>query len=745
MGSNGCGKTTIIESLKYAVCGAMPPGNKSGQAFVHDPKSIGHSTVKANIKVRFTNRAGSSMVVVRSMEVQQKKTTLTFKQLDGVLRTIDEQGNRQSLSHKCTELDKQIPILLGVSKAILEHVVFCHQEDASWPLQEGAVLKRRFDDIFDSTRYSKALEVLAKEKKHYQGVVKDLKADLSGLASHKHAAKGFRQEIARYQEQMETLEEERSDANKAIQELDEERQRIQKIMEQMEDMNTKLELLRNDRTQLQAVIKKQTSMLQQDLTQKHSLRELKEMYHSFDTEMEQQLERKRDLEADMRRRQDELQRLRTEERELQSRLGRLQAEQEAQDKRLRLRYDKMIEIGQTYGLGDILTPISQTQPSQTQNTSYMATSLGDTSAASTTGGHPNQPILLDIPQDDMDSFYRALSRKEDELKEALTFHRQKSQQLLDQLQATITDLNAKQISIENDRAKLNKQQAEARNELKSINSQIPTTSRLRKSDVEEAKRAAAKFAKERDEVNADPRRTEIPTEIRSLEEKIDKLKRDIEDDQIALRDLRHCAEAQNAIVVLREQSTKDLEALQESLQEQSFVLQKFNMASPQDLPGAHGGDDAGDELTHVIDTLVDQVSSKYESANFELSKATEDMNQVQRVVSEKSALLSHDQQSLASKKARLTQLEAKNGSIDKVRRVVEELRQYETNNGISTTHQTLDESKPEELMSYLESRLEEVDAESTDGIQPQLIKKVITRLKKQVRRASKVTSRENMS
>lgn len=97
------------------------------------------------------------MVVVRSMEVQQKKTTMSFKQLDGVLRSSDKEGNRVSMGHKCSELDRQLPLLLGVSKAILEHVVFCHQEDASWPLQEGAVLKKRFDDIFDSTRYSKAL------------------------------------------------------------------------------------------------------------------------------------------------------------------------------------------------------------------------------------------------------------------------------------------------------------------------------------------------------------------------------------------------------------------------------------------------------------------------------------------------------------------------------------------------------------------------------------------------------------
>jgi DNA repair protein RAD50 len=122
-------RTTIIESLKYAVTGSLPPGNKSGQAFVHDPKSIGQSSVKANIKLRFTNRAGQQMVVVRSMEVSQKKTTMSFKALDGILRTTHPQtGEKVSMSHKCTELDRQIPMLLGVSKPILDNVVFCHQE-----------------------------------------------------------------------------------------------------------------------------------------------------------------------------------------------------------------------------------------------------------------------------------------------------------------------------------------------------------------------------------------------------------------------------------------------------------------------------------------------------------------------------------------------------------------------------------------------------------------------------------------
>lgn len=85
------------------------------------------------------------------MELTQNKTTLSFKQLDGVIRTAHpETGERVSLSHKCSELDSQLPAMLGISKAILDSVLFCHQEEANWPLQEGAVLKKKFDDIFDS-------------------------------------------------------------------------------------------------------------------------------------------------------------------------------------------------------------------------------------------------------------------------------------------------------------------------------------------------------------------------------------------------------------------------------------------------------------------------------------------------------------------------------------------------------------------------------------------------------------------
>ena len=38
VGYNGSGKTTIIECLKYATTGELPPNSTKNGAFIHDPK-----------------------------------------------------------------------------------------------------------------------------------------------------------------------------------------------------------------------------------------------------------------------------------------------------------------------------------------------------------------------------------------------------------------------------------------------------------------------------------------------------------------------------------------------------------------------------------------------------------------------------------------------------------------------------------------------------------------------------------
>lgn len=68
-----------------------------------------------------------------------------------------------------------------MSKAILENVIFCHQEESNWPLSEASVLKKKFDDIFDATRYTKALDNIKVMRKERNNDLKVNKAELDAL------------------------------------------------------------------------------------------------------------------------------------------------------------------------------------------------------------------------------------------------------------------------------------------------------------------------------------------------------------------------------------------------------------------------------------------------------------------------------------------------------------------------------------------------------------------------------------
>jgi DNA repair protein RAD50 len=435
-------RTTIIESLKYAVTGSFPPGNKAGQAFVHDPRTIGQPQVKANVKLRFTSRSGQTMVVVRSMEVNQKKTAMTFKQLDGVLRMMDPNtGQRVSLSHKCTELDKQLPALLGVSKSILEHVVFCHQEDASWPLMEGAVLKKRFDDIFDSTRYTKALDAFRKTEKEMTATVKDLKIELAGLNSSKIAADGFRKDLVGYQEALETLEEEKQQVVEGIAEADRDIQVYQGIEAKINNVDAKIDSLKNQQAQLVQVRMTRQQMLEEDLTKKHSQQELEQMLDDFGGKVSEQLDQHQKMQQRYEGMEKEVDTLRHEEIRLNSLLGKLSAEKEAHEGRLLERYKMMETIAQMYSID--LHSVEFSQGSKSLAAATLSASLASQNAF---GSQDDLDLAAGITSNDMHSFYIALEKNEEDLSGRLRDFRGESQARDDALQNELATLGG-QLSV----------------------------------------------------------------------------------------------------------------------------------------------------------------------------------------------------------------------------------------------------------------------------------------------------------
>ena len=80
--------------------------------------------------------------------------------MDATITKYPLNGPPKSLSMKCADTNQLVLQTLGVSKAILNYVIFCHQEDSNWPLEEGSKVKQKFDEIFASTKYNGALKAI---------------------------------------------------------------------------------------------------------------------------------------------------------------------------------------------------------------------------------------------------------------------------------------------------------------------------------------------------------------------------------------------------------------------------------------------------------------------------------------------------------------------------------------------------------------------------------------------------------
>ena len=139
-----------------------------------------------------------------------KKTQRSLKTLDGSL-VIYNNGERTGLSTKVGELDELVPNYLGVSPAILESVIFCHQEESMWPMSEPSALKKKFDEIFEAMKYTKAIDNLKVVRKKQGEELTRLK--LLETTNKATKEKGLRAEkyLASLQTQLEDLREQGED------------------------------------------------------------------------------------------------------------------------------------------------------------------------------------------------------------------------------------------------------------------------------------------------------------------------------------------------------------------------------------------------------------------------------------------------------------------------------------------------------------------------------------------------------
>ncbi|XP_013113614.2 DNA repair protein RAD50 [Stomoxys calcitrans] len=233
LGENGCGKTTVIECLKYALTGECPPGSDRGKNFVHDPKIFNLTDVLGQIKLEVRNVQGARLSICRSMKLGMRRGKITFETLDATLNYLNDDGDGKkaidSISKRCADVDLVMSQFMGVSKAIINNVLLCHQEDSSWPLDEPKKLKEKFDAIFGISEYNKALERIIKMRKEEMDILKIKEADLRLEQHLKVEMEDKTMSLQKCQEKAKSIEEQCKQCEEEMAPIEERLQQIHKI------------------------------------------------------------------------------------------------------------------------------------------------------------------------------------------------------------------------------------------------------------------------------------------------------------------------------------------------------------------------------------------------------------------------------------------------------------------------------------------------------------------------------------
>ncbi|KAG9308463.1 P-loop containing nucleoside triphosphate hydrolase protein [Chiua virens] len=350
VGHNGSGKTTIIECLKYATTGDQPPNTRGG-AFVHDPKMANEKEVKAQVKLRFLAANGQRMLVVRNLSVTAKKTGLSMKTLESILGLADSNaekgGKRGVISTKCAEMDAEIPHLLGVSKSVLENVIFCHQEESWWPLAEPAALKKKFDDIFEATRYTKALDSIKSLRKDR---VADLKADkerLESLSKEKAHADKLRTRIVDLNNTITSKQLQYEECKAKYEELVKNNAHFYESATRFREVYVKVENLQQKKEHYQQELAEVRETVEEI---EGSDEELQSRLRNFDENIAKQKQNRRRHESERQDFEDELARARRTHVELINEHGELAAEAKAHNRRLSEREELIREISDKHNI-----------------------------------------------------------------------------------------------------------------------------------------------------------------------------------------------------------------------------------------------------------------------------------------------------------------------------------------------------------------------------------------------------------
>jgi DNA repair protein RAD50 len=342
VGQNGSGKTTIIECLKYMTTGEFPPNSKGG-AFIMDPKLSDCREVQAVIKLKFTNVNGDEIVCHRVLQSVQKATKIEQKQLDGSMERIEAAtGKKTKITSRCAEINAEMVYNLGVSKAILNHVIFCHQEESNWPLSEGKALKTKFDEIFASTRYSKALDTIKKFQGEQRQQCKEYTVELTYLKELKTKSDELKENLKETQRSLDAI-------NVEINRINNERSPVEKKIKVLKAKFDRVAELDKAISTKSASIKeseKHQELLKSNISQLFtgSLEELQNVYEQHDFSLKRNQQNLEECELSLQHLSNEENQLKSQINKLSEECGRLESDERHYQQVIKGRDSKISQV-----------------------------------------------------------------------------------------------------------------------------------------------------------------------------------------------------------------------------------------------------------------------------------------------------------------------------------------------------------------------------------------------------------------
>ncbi|KAI9483092.1 MAG: AAA domain-containing protein [Benjaminiella poitrasii] len=347
VGPNGSGKTTIIESLRFACTGDSPPNSKGG-AFVNDPKIAGTNEVKAQVKLKFYNVNGQKIVCSRSLAVTQKKASVTQKTIDNSLLKYDSvTGEAFSITNRCADIDAELLIHLGVPKAILDNVIFCHQEDSNWPLSESSVLKKKFDDIFSSKRFAVALDNIKDIRKETTQEIRLGNVRLEALKADTAKAKKIRDHLRKLNQQMAAKTETLETIETKITNVEEESNRLNNVLRDIGDIGDQIQQLVNKKEFYESTIRSIESHIS---PREETTEQLVELLRQHRIKEDQNQEEKVTVAIEKSKLERKLKKVRDDLAQKHLEMGRLQASREEHERQIELRTELIQKINSAYDL-----------------------------------------------------------------------------------------------------------------------------------------------------------------------------------------------------------------------------------------------------------------------------------------------------------------------------------------------------------------------------------------------------------